>query len=110
MNVMVGEMGVEGRSLKLKMAVKEVLQDLKEIVESAISNEKEDLWVWKGERHGIDIVKSEYAKLNDEVSQQDEYLYKKIWNKNIPLKVAALGWKILNDGLTRLNLKKGVSE
>lgn len=65
----------------------------------------QDKWIWKHDKKGCYTVKSAYNLLR---SQQDTHFnsrYKFLWNGKVPLKVAAMAWKALQDRLSsQINL------
>lgn len=66
-----------------------------------------DSWVWLGDTSGIFSVHSAYRIITENASMVDNRLYKALWNKDTPLRVAAFSWKALLDRIpTASNLQK----
>ncbi|KAL8482926.1 hypothetical protein ACS0TY_025825 [Phlomoides rotata] len=61
----------------------------------------EDHWIWKLTKDGTYSVKSAYQELDrrnvgDSTSLATHGI---VWNKNVPLKIAAFSWKLIQDRL-----------
>ncbi|GKV11786.1 hypothetical protein SLEP1_g23006 [Rubroshorea leprosula] len=90
----------------------ETAKELQNMIEKVrISPGSADNWEWIHSPDGEYSTATAYALLTNQRREEEEAeIYKRIWNPNIPSKVAAFNWKVLLDRIpTKLNLlKRGV--
>ncbi|KAL8456642.1 hypothetical protein ACS0TY_034759 [Phlomoides rotata] len=68
-----------------------------------------DVWRWKSNSNGYYTVKTAYATISKQQSEDSSTSLKlgEVWNKAVPIKIAAFSWKALQDRIpTILNLRK----
>ncbi|GLT39737.1 hypothetical protein SLA2020_139130 [Shorea laevis] len=70
-----------------------------EIQNASLKQGTQDVWAWKHNKHGQYTVKSAYHLLNSRQQIHQDKRYKLLWNKDVPLKVAALAWKVIQNRL-----------
>ncbi|KAL8471934.1 hypothetical protein ACS0TY_029244 [Phlomoides rotata] len=77
--------------------------NLQELLEAAGPNLKpsleEDKWTWKLTKDGIYSAKTAYQELHRRKYGDCTIMreYEKVWNKLVPLKIAAFNWKMIQD-------------
>ncbi|GLT67323.1 hypothetical protein SLA2020_396400 [Shorea laevis] len=89
-----------------------ILQELNGILESKkLIQGQKDQWKWRHDTKGNYSTISAYRALSSSTRELDSKKYKMLWNNNVPLKVSALAWKILQNRIpTGDNLiKRGIT-
>ncbi|GKV15235.1 hypothetical protein SLEP1_g26034 [Rubroshorea leprosula] len=69
-----------------------------------------DKWEWVHKRDGKYSSSSAYSLLSNTQQNPNEKFFKRIWNNNIPSKIATFNWRVVLDKIpTKKNLlKKGI--
>lgn len=71
------------------------------------NGDQKDLWIWSKNNSHKYSVNSAYQSLTSEQAVADKQCYERIWNKLVPLKVAAFGWKVIKQRVaTKDNLQR----
>ncbi|GLT25088.1 hypothetical protein SLA2020_002410 [Shorea laevis] len=85
-----------------------ILQELREEVQKRkLVQGQEDRWIWKQDPGGKYSVSSAYNLLNTTPIPDLPGDYNLIWNRRVPLKVAAFAWKVMQNRIpTKENLQK----
>ncbi|GLT98028.1 hypothetical protein SLE2022_155580 [Rubroshorea leprosula] len=72
-----------------------------------IKQGESDYWAWKWDSSGHYTVRSAYHHLVPLQQTQLKGIFNLVWNRSVPLKVAALAWRALHDRLpTKCNLAR----
>ncbi|GLT52165.1 hypothetical protein SLA2020_255190 [Shorea laevis] len=86
----------------------ELLQELiNELQGISLKKGQQDTWMWKHSREGKYSVQTAYKYLSQQHTAGSGQKYDLVWNKNVPLKVTAFAWKLLQNRIpTKDNLMK----
>lgn len=62
----------------------------------------EDSWIWLGKENQMYTIKTTYQRITEVEGHQVLDFYKILWDRSIPLKVAAFCWRACLDLFPRL--------
>ncbi|GKV14959.1 hypothetical protein SLEP1_g25757 [Rubroshorea leprosula] len=104
------EWNLKWRRRLMEWEEESALELSKMIEEEKIQPRITDKWEWVHKRDGKYSSSSAYSLLSNTQQNPNEKFFKRIWNNNIPSKIAAFNWRVVLDKIpTNKNLlKRGI--